>query len=413
MKQKTTAILLAACFATVSNASAQSLWNGGVGDYNDPDNWTPSGVPGAGTAIEIDSGTATRTGVDSLYERAADSVIDGGNLVLENMRFLNARGGPATFDMLSGSLTQNNSTYFIVGQNNAGVFNQSGGDVTANISRGFFISDGGGSSSNYTLSGGTLNVNMSGSYNTDLHNVQLGRGSGGGGAVDLLHVDGGSMNITNTNPDPTDRRFYIRRDSTFMVGSGAAVIDNFRFFIVGRDTYAGTTANAVFSGGSTTINVRDAYVMGGGGDAFTSVSGGTLDITKVGASGGNLWLNDGGNTLSAVFQQSGGTVTVEGDIILGRNATGSARYLMEGGTLFANDILPGSGLDAEFQYLDGQVFLSGDRTSILGESWFVASPGTFAIYDGGLDRTLIIPEPSTAVLAALALGGLALRRRRD
>jgi hypothetical protein len=383
---------------------AASIWTGNVGDYTTGTNWNPAGVPTASTGIEINSGAATNNGN---LNRAANSLIGGGALIISNGRFLNASGGAATVTITDGSLQQTGN-YFIVGLNNAGTLNQSGGTVTANVDRGFFLSDGGSSSGTYNLTGGTLNVNMSGSYDINNHVFDIGRA----GSSDLLHINGGAMTVTNTNPATTDRRLYIKRNSTFQVTSGSAVIDNFRFFIVGRDN-PGTTANALFHGGTTTMSLSDAFVMGGGGDAYALVSAGTLAVNRVGGTGGNLWLNDGGTTNSAIFEQTGGIVSFEGDILLGRTSTGSARYLMGGGTLFANNILTGLGPDSEFQFTGGQISLAGDRTSILGESWFAAVPGTFATYNATLDRTLLItPEPSVILLSALGLAALITRRRR-
>ena len=148
MKTKTTThiiigTMLGAVLCIDQAAYGQSEWVGGTGDYSDAANWNPNGVPALGTEIFLNSGTAIRTGNDNNHiERAANSTIDGGNLVINNARFLNARGGAATFNMVSGSLTQNNSTYFIVGQNNSGVMNQSGGLVDVTVGRGFFLTDG-------------------------------------------------------------------------------------------------------------------------------------------------------------------------------------------------------------------------------------------------------------------------------
>ncbi len=129
--------------------------------------------------------------------------------------------------MHDGSL-DHTGDYFIVGGNNAGVFNQSGGSVTTNLNRRFFLSDGAGQTSSYNLNGGDLTVNFEGTYgNNDLHNFRIGRN----GPDDLMLVNGGTLNVNNVNPASTDRRFYIHRNGTFQVTSGSATIDNFRFLL--------------------------------------------------------------------------------------------------------------------------------------------------------------------------------------
>lgn len=394
-----------------SNAAAQSLWTGGTGDYSTAGNWTPSGVPSSGTAIEINSGEATFSGSDALYERAATTTIDGGTLVLDNARFLNGRPGPATFNMKSGSLTQN-GTYFIVAQSDAGTFNQSGGTVNLDLRRGFFTTDGaaGSNTGTYSLTGGTLDVSLNGlESNNDAHNFQMGRSTAG---ADLFHVDGGTFNLRNSGTlGTTDKRAYIFRDSTFRVDSGIVDVAGMTFFTVGRGVNAGRTANFLVNGGDSDIAVTNAFIVGGGQDGYMQMTDGTLDILQSNNGGGNFWIGDTSTTASAVVEQSGGDITVAGELLLARSANNNARYTMSGGTLSAEgiDVVNGTGL---FEFNGGTITLDGDQTSLLSEAWFDAAPGAFADFDG-TSTTLAIPEPAmaSALAALLALGAAAMRRR--
>lgn len=388
-------------------------WGGGTGSYSTGANWVGGVAPTASNQVVIAAGTAQIFGSDGGFARGAATTISGGRLELSNLRFRNAEGGPATFEITSGSLVQTGSTYFLVGHNNAGVFNQSGGTVAPTLSRGFFTSDQAGSSGVYNLTGGSLSVTMNGTYNTDLHNVQIGRTSGS----DRFLVDGGTAIFNNTAGSPTDRRFYIFRDAEFEVRTGVANVDNFHYFVVGRNAAAGATSKAIFSGGTTSIAVRDSFILNAGTNARVDVSGGSLSISPVGGSGGHLVIGDRSDGLS-LFHQTGGIVTVSGDVLLNRvaNATlESARYVMDGGELEARDILR-SNPNGLFTLSQGTIRLTlgTDRRGILDEPWFVLSPGTTATasFNDGVTTIVAVPEPAGWLLLAVGVAGVAVVRRR-
>lgn len=413
---KTTLHTLSAVAALLAaTATAQSTWNGGTGDYNTAGNWTPSGVPGFSNEVIINSGTAVlSSGGDSLFERGANTTINGGNLDITDYRFLNGRGGPATFNVLDGSVTQS-GTYFIVAQNNAGTFNQSGGTVTLDLRRGFFLTDGaaGSNTGTYNLTGGTLDVSLNGiEANSDAHNVWLGRSPAGS---DLLHVDGGTFNLRNSGTlGTTDKRFYITRDSTVQIDSGTVDIDGMTFFSIGRETSTGTESSLLVNGGDTTIDVTTAFIVGGGTDGRMELTDGTIRVRESNNGGGDVWVADTSSTDSGVIIQSGGIFDIEGDLLLGRNAAATtASYTMTGGELIASDILIGANTNALFDFSGGLITLAGDRTDIVSKTWFNGAAGTFASFDG-TNTTVAIPEPATIVLLLISLTALAapsLRRR--
>lgn len=423
--------------AFLTGASAQSTWTGGTGNYDTPGNWNPSGVPALTDEVIINTGTATRTGSDNNnLTRRATTTIDGGSLVLDNVRFLNAEGGATTFNMDSGSLTQNASTYFIVGRSAAGTFNQSGGLVDVTVGRGFSTTDGHGSAQGtYNLTGGTLDIKMNkfgaDADTNELFNFWIGRtGNANAALFDTFYVNGGTMLLDVTGPAAATRNMLIARNSVFQVDSGSVSMDNLRSVVVGarRGTGAG---GAVFgdknpqflvNGGTTEINVSTGFVVGSATNGTLTVTDGSLTIGQVGGVGGELRLGETGATTSIVTADldstttstvnlTGGILDVEGDIVLSINAFNTSTFNMSGGLLFANDIYAGAGT-AAFNFTGGTIRLIGDRTDILSESWFAATPGSFATFDAVNDWTIVaIPEPSSAALFVLsALGFLALRR---
>ncbi len=407
---KATRLIIVLGLSAALPASAQSLWDGGVGDYSTPGNWTPSGVPSNVTPVEINAGTATLTSAN--WDRRADTLIDGGNLVITNRRVLNAfGGGPATVTIESGSLTHSGE-YFIVAQNNVGSVVQNGGSVSSTSIRGFFLSDSnnGVSKGTYTLNGGTLDVTMLNDANTnaDMH-AHIGRATVG----DAIILNGGTATFTG---GAADRRFYISHNGLVEVNTGATLnIDAMQYVGIGRRVTETQTAVMSIQGG--TVNVTNlqspsnffAFVVANGGDGRVEISGGSLTVGN-----GPMWLGDGGGR-KGVFEQSGGTVNLaDGEIVLSRNATATGEYLMSGGTLFATDIVAGPGLNPLFEFLAGDIFLDGDKTSVISESWFSGVAGTTAVFNSTLDQTHIYVIPEPVVVSLVGFGALAfgLRRRR-
>jgi hypothetical protein len=420
--------VIAACLAAMlplaREGRAQSVWSGGTGDYNTAGNWTPSGVPAETTPIVISSGTATITGNDGAirFGRAADATINGGDLVLDNARFLNGFGGAATFTLSSGSVTQNNSTYFIVAQNNSGTLEQTGGTITStNLSRGFFLSDSSAmttanTSGTYNLFGGSLDVTMTGDPQTDAYNVFVGKA----GPNDTLFIDGGSATFREARIDKSVRRVYVSRNSEVRVDSGSLTVDDFQYFSVGRAGAPNDVGKLTINGGVTNLNLNTAMPIGNGTSGLVEITAGTLNVNAVNGSGGEVWINDGSGALSAEVRQSGGVFTIENDLILGRNPTSAtagniADYVMDGGSLSARSILQAQS-NGRFFFNGGLITLTlpFDQSSILNEPWFNAPVGTTAVFDGTVTTLTAVPEPAALglVAAATAIAGWGLGRRR-
>ena len=364
----------------LASDSFGATWLGNNGNYNDPNEWDTSTVPLLTDDIIISSGTAARIGN---FERQANSLIDGGNLVVTDGRFLNARFGIADFVMTEGTLNQTGN-YFIIGTNASGSFTQSGGTVNVSVDRGFFLSDGSGDTSELSVTNGTFSVVHNGSYNTDLHNTWLGRN----GANDSISIEGGDFSVANTAAGPSQRRFYLTRDSVFEVNSGSATITDMQYVVVGRGRGAGTSQFTI-NGGECLAGVNTAVVVGGGEDGILNVAGGSLKITKSASEGGNLWINDWSSTLTAGVVLSGGSLTVEGDILIGRNATGLATFTMTGGELRATNLGIGANPNSLFEFGGGRIILEGDQTTIVDQDWFSKVPETTATFDNILNQTII------------------------
>ena len=409
-----TAVAAVVALAAAATANAADLtWTGGAdaASWSQDDNWTPGFAPILGDNVAIGGGAAVNYDPAGEFRRGGNTTLDGNaTLTLAGKRFLNADANPATFTLAGNAVLNQSGNYFLVGLNQNGTFNQIGGTVNSTVDRGFNVSDNLDTPSTYNLSGGTLNATLTGNGGDDNFNVRIGKGSGG----DLFRVNGGTANFTATN-DQNNTRVFVQRDATLRVDSGTADFNEFRFFSIGRAN-AGQ-AKVLLNGGALNVDLnanqalRAVIVGGSSGDGTATgllqVSGGALNVTD-----GDLWLGDGS---AGTVDLADGSILVDGyNVLLGRAAANStSTFNMTGGTLTAADIVLGDATDSVFNFDGGLITLAGDRTSLLGESWFNAAAGTDAIYDPATNLTTIgvgVPEPTG--LALLAAGGLLAARRR-
>ncbi|WP_193213893.1 hypothetical protein [Luteolibacter marinus] len=378
--------------------SGQSVWTGGVDSaWNNADNWNPAGVPGTATDVVVDSSASHQVDIpvgNWSRQGAGTTTISGTgviNLQTGSARFLNW----GTFTVAAGGAFNHTGEYFLVGNGGLGSFVQSGGTVTSNHSRGFFLSDNNASQlgTTYTLTGGVLTVNSQATYNAGnlvdrrLRSVWFGKG--GEGAVDasvtgdLFTVNGGTANFTRIHATSTSD-VLVSRNSGIAVESGTATFRNYVEFRVGYGM--GGTDNS----GTNPAGPNNSHVTVSGG--LMNVAGGTPMV---------LGYADNGSLLV-----SGGTLALSGEIRLGGPLAGSGFVVQTGGVITATDVAFIAGF---YDFGGGFLRLAGDRTSILEEDWFstFTAPDTVvADYDPVTDRTTIhvtgesLPASTYAVWSA-------------
>lgn len=115
-----TALLNNGCFASslVSINNKSKVWKGGTnGDWNNPNNWSPVGVPDANTCVTIPPAANTSNVLGTNYNGFGKTlqVINGGNLTIHPSNtltitdFVEVRGATSTFNIENtGSLIQVN-----------------------------------------------------------------------------------------------------------------------------------------------------------------------------------------------------------------------------------------------------------------------------------------------------------------
>ncbi|MHA3771798.1 PEP-CTERM sorting domain-containing protein [Verrucomicrobiota bacterium sgz303538] len=354
-----------------------ATWLGNNASFGTATEWDTGLVPASAEDITINAGVATNTGNltrNTLTGNATTTVSGTGTLAV-NGRFIS--GG--TINLSDNGTINVTGEYFLVGNTSRGTMNQSGGTVNATLARGFFLSDNGnGKGSTYNLTGGSLNVVNNGTGgDINLFAVHIGKGAVG----DVFTIDGGTATFTS---QVAARNVWISQSSTFQLLSGSASFSGYEGFTIGRNGTASGTSQLIVSGGSFEVeNLISPFTLGNSDNGQVILTGGTMDI---------------GNT-----------------ILLGGTSAVSGTFSMSGGLLTATDIIAGTGL-ALFNFDGGEIFLKGDRTNILDETWFNEVAGTSAVYNPSTDQThiAVVPEPSTLSLVALPLVlGFARRRRSN
>ncbi|RYD31340.1 MAG: hypothetical protein EOP86_18110 [Verrucomicrobiaceae bacterium] len=160
---RTAGMMLCGLLLTLNPLAAQTarVWTGASGDglFTTDLNWDPAGFLLPEDELTISSGEAINTG--NLNLGGLVTVSGTGNLTVTNGRFLNGSGLPSQVRVNGGFLVHDGQ-YFIASMNNPGEIIQSGGSVTSAVSVAWFLSDGANAKGTYELTGGTLDVTLSG-----------------------------------------------------------------------------------------------------------------------------------------------------------------------------------------------------------------------------------------------------------
>ena len=297
------------------------------------------------------------------------------------MNHINGTVNVATSNLVIGQYANSQGTYnltdpdgllIVANQFNfnqgTGIFNQSGGTVTANggITMAANASNG---YAEYNLSNGKLEV-----FNT---NFELGRDNQAvftqtGGAVEMA-LTGPAANVVlgqNANGDGT----YILQDGSLTLGQDLNVANRGKGTFVQEGGAVDAARYVQIGNTENQANTDGLYEMKGG--SLT-----TGDQLRVGQ------RNKG------VFHQTGGTVTVGTGLVLGNvgDATTDGTYILDGGTLnITNNLAIGHRGTGQFDFIDSDVPLTMNATRWIyvggeGSTSATAAPnanGTFNIGDG-------------------------------
>lgn len=296
---------LAAILLSYTGAQAEGIWDGTIGNYDNPINWDNDLVPGPVNVVVNNGGTIEVTTNHTTNDILAGTVANGtgtwnqsaGVLTMGGGWFrlgTNATGSVGTYNLSGGTLNT-------VGRQNIGEI--TGGTGVVSVSGGTWNNNGeslavGGNSGASAGGNGTLNLSGTGVVNA---NSQLWVGVGSG-AVGVANISGGTINVRN-------------------------------WLAVGR---SGGTGTLNMSGGTynKTLNGGEASIIGASGTGTFNQTGGLFNIAA-----GETWIGEGS---TGVWNISGGTANLQ-LLSLGQAANGNGTLNMRNAASGNTGNLPNGG----------------------------------------------------------------------
>jgi autotransporter-associated beta strand protein len=295
-----------------------------------------------------------------------------------------------------------------------------------------------------TLSAGTLKLSGTGTLGSTSGSLTVNAGT--------LDLNGTTQTVGNfTGSGGTVLNNNTGTNITFTIGNGNGTGGNYQGVIA--DHSSGTGTVALTKTGTGTITLSGANTYSGG----TTVGAGTLFVNNTSGSGtgtGTVTVNGtgtlGGNgTISGAVNVSASGATINPGATAGAIGTlNTGALTLSNSSKFSVDMLSGSGnadqinvtgavnitlATLQLNIPNGTVFAAGDQYVLINNDLADAISGTFANAPAGTDTIdgyswivsytsanglgndfvlTAVPEPSTWLAAALALGAIGFSQRK-
>jgi hypothetical protein len=362
------------------NAGAGRLYVGGdhVGPGTGTFNVNTSGLLKIGNDLSI--GSSGGVGVVN---------VDAGTVTTNGWNFIGRReaadGGNGTLNMSGGTLDNLGARTFIGLGNTVGAMNLSGG--TYNNIRGgdnntqFAV----GVLNNANAATPTLSITGTGMLNANrLFTVGGNEAFGGDGNADFIGSGKGAVTVNGAGAQlNVTGEFFVGQGvgSTGTMTVGAGTVTGNNWMVIGRN---GATGTMSLTGGTVQKSGPGAFAVGTNDGAVAILNvGGTANLVIAepdgSANSNNMILSEFG-TGSGTVSQTGGTVSVGGDLIIAgngaANAGGTGTYSLTGGTLdmTGGTIRPGGGT-ATFVFGGGTLKNAATVNMPLNQTGGTLSPG--------------------------------------
>ena len=222
-----------------------------------------------------------------------------------------------------------------------------------------------------------------------------------GGSAGVLTIDGGSITIKSLNtPNYAATSTVNLTNGTFTIddwadwgrnANGKAVFNQFggtvtmkKGFQMGRDNNGTGTYN--MSGGVLNGSSGDYFMVGrmGASTGIFNLTDGTINFGSKDVTIGGFDNNAGSKATKGYFNQSGGTVTANGNMQIGRYGTGV--YAQTGGSLTCKDYFS----IARFSGSSGTYTITGGSFSATKHGIILGEEGTGTLTVGG---TAVVSTP--------------------
>jgi hypothetical protein len=424
-------VAAAACAASpvVIRATPKSFIFGGTTNWRDGANWLPAGEPGAGddafllngdpvdrvityntflptaptlASVHVDAlgiGLVTLSQNAQVLRANTQYIGDSGTGLFTQSGGTNQAGtlylgfdstATGIYSMTATARVQIASAMY-VGYGGTGNFSQAGGAVTVDPGGELVVAYFAGSTGAYTITAGTLSTPT----------IRVGDDLG---AIGQFDQSGGNVTVTGDLSlaafDPTSTGTYAMTGGTLAVGSGAAggsLVVGER----GTGTFLHSAGNVFVNSGGTSSGTN-GLVLGleGGTGPLLPPSAGDYTLTGSGLLSvtGRAYIGFSGD---ATFTQTGGTHSVNGEIVIAANggtAGASGTYLLDGGILSAGKItLNPSGTFTRTGGTMGVGTFTQDGGAINGT---LTNAGTFVYNNGIFNARLVNQATSSVVLNA-------------
>jgi fibronectin-binding autotransporter adhesin len=403
---------------TLSGGSFLVGLDGGTGTYNLSAGTFNAGETwgGAHVYVGLNQGNTDATS-GAINVSGGTFTMDAGSYLDIGTGFAGGTGGTGTFTQSGGTVTMNGSGFGIGddagGVGGTGTYNLESGNLNVNSGY-FFIGTGAGSVGKFEQTGGTLASQVglviggntgSGSYDLDGGTLEIG-GSNGISGTGAFNLGGGTLEVINSDLSTSMNMSLLSgKSSTINTNgfnatlSGQITGANAQFVKIGTGTLALANANDSIDSfyveagtlsqttGSSLTAEEFGVASGAGTNATVIMTGGTLTFPAgtpshiVGGTASSFRVGDFGGT--GLFEQSGGTVNVDGALNVG-NQGGQGTYQLSGGTLNLIDQISTLGRTSGSTVADGGstgvLDISGTGTlnltgteELIGSNWLAST----------------------------------------
>ncbi len=274
----------------------------------------------------------------------------------------NGTGSSGTLRISGGSLTKTGGNHMIVGANGAtGLMTQTGGSV--NINNDIWVANNGGSVGTLNLSAGTI-VNGGWSIigrasGNGTVNMTGGSWTKNGGGVFVVAEGNGSVGLLTQSAGDIATgtgEFWVGQaagsSGTYNLSGGTITTNN--WVAVGRD---GGTGVVNMSGGTWTKAGNGALIIGASGPGTLAQSGGTVNVQA-----GDTWMGENG---TCTYTLSGTGEFIANYFQVARNGSSTGTVNLNGGTLRANQIVGGGGIE-NVSFNGTQIVARVDQPNFIG-----------------------------------------------